>query len=140
LLQHAAATSENEQLWNALLHIHASLRAAHAAQLRQQVAMHTAAVAAALPLPEPAQAASMPAPTSLFGGLFSPDAADLAASCGMFVSPNKQALELAAHTANNKPRKLFLEESGKLADGMRPGLAAPGNLPAELASLWMQAA
>ena len=68
-LQHDAATMENEQLWNALLHIHASLRAAHAAHLRQQVAMHAAAVAAAVLPPASVQA---PSPNLLFGGLFSP--------------------------------------------------------------------
>jgi hypothetical protein len=68
-LQHYAATMENEQLWNALLHIHASLRAAHAAHLRQQVAMHAAAVAAAVLPPASVQ---VPSPNLLFGGLFSP--------------------------------------------------------------------
>lgn len=69
-VQHEAAALENEQLWNALLHIHASLRAAHAATLKQQVAMHAAAVAAALPPLPPREAG--PSPNALFGGMFSP--------------------------------------------------------------------
>ncbi|PRW59962.1 white-brown complex 30 [Chlorella sorokiniana] len=115
-----AVNGENEQLWNAMMHIHASLRAAHAAHLRQQVAIHAAAVAAALPPPQPVvEEVVAPSPATLFGGLFSPDADELAAACGMFISPAKTA---GAAAAANKPRKLFAEEAarplpaGKLAD------------------------
>ena len=175
-----------------MMHIHASLRAAHAAHLRQQVAIHAAAVAAALPPPQAVvEEVAAPSPATLFGGLFSPgapmggwelcaacssesrfgvmmppltsckqtcavvrrlahpisllisaccrpvpaapDADELAAACGMFISPAKTA---GAAAAANKPRKLFVEEAarplpaGKLAD-----------LPADLSpALWVQAA
>lgn len=166
-LQHTDVMLENEQLWNALTHIHVSLRAAHAAHLRQQVAMHTAALAAALPLQ--AMDAAAPSPNTLFGGLFSPgecgrrppvprpphcpgphhlrslislfhslepstlaDAEELAAACGMFVSPAKNAQGTAPA---NKPRKLFLEEEAKAGSAGRPAL------PAELSpAMWVQAA
>lgn len=73
---------------------------------------------------------------------FPADADELAAACGMFVSPAKAA---NAHAAANKPRKLFLdEEAGKGAEGGRPSLCDPqlALLPAELQSpaLWVQAA
>ena len=75
LPQLTAVNGENEQLWNAMMHIHASLRAAHAAHLRQQVAMHAAAVAAALPPPQPVvEQVAAPSPATLFGGLFTPGA------------------------------------------------------------------
>ncbi|KAL4458313.1 hypothetical protein ABPG75_013178 [Micractinium tetrahymenae] len=132
--QHEAATLENEQLWNALLHIHASLRAAHAAALKQQVAMHAAAVAAVLPPPQPHAADPSPA---MFG-LFSPGNDELAAACGMFISPAKPVSANGAG-ANNKPRKLFLEEEAGRAGG-HPSLLG-GMAPAELSpALWVQAA
>lgn len=69
-----------------MMHIHASLRAAHAAHLRQQVAIHAAAVAAALPPPQAVvEEVAAPSPATLFGGLFSPGAPtggwELCAAC-----------------------------------------------------------
>lgn len=59
------------------------------------------------------------------------DADELAAACGMFVSPAKGG---AGGAPVNKPRKLFLEEEAK-AGGERPALGDP--LPP---SMWVQAA
>lgn len=63
------------------------------------------------------------------------DADELAAACGMFISPAKPAA--AAGAINNKPRKLFSEEEAGSA-GRQPLL---GGMAAELSpALWVQAA
>lgn len=56
----------------------------------------------------------------------------------MFISPAK-AVTVAGTNANNKPRKLFLEEEASRAAGQPPLLG--GMVPAELSpALWVQAA
>lgn len=75
------------------------------------------------------------------------DADELAAACGMFISPAKAP---QGSGATNKPRKLFLEEAeGKptsrlaAASTGRPSLpdSQLGDLPGGLSpSLWVQAA
>lgn len=63
---------------------------------------------------------------------------ELAAACGMFISPAKTTTGAGAG-ANNKPRKLFLEEEAGRAAG-RPALLG-GMVPVELSpALWVQAA
>jgi hypothetical protein len=72
-------------------------------------------------------------PTPLF--LSPADADELAAACGMFISPAK-----VGHTsgAANKPRKLFLEESVGRPTDDRGGL---GDLHAQLSpAMWIPAA
>lgn len=108
--QYSVALSENQQLWALVAHLTACLRAGQAAATTS-----TGAGAS-----EPATAAAAPStggtPDLLLGSLFSPDAADLAAACGMFVSPLKMG---AAAPAANKPRRLFEGEAGVVC-GVRP--------------------
>lgn len=61
------------------------------------------------------------------------DGDDLAAACGMFVSPAKGG---AGGAPVNKPRKLFLEEEAAKAGGERPAALGDALPPA----LWVQAA
>jgi hypothetical protein len=70
--------------------------------------------------------------------MFSPDADDLAAACGMFISPAKTSHAVAA---GNKPRKLFLEDAAKPVGSLERPALGMGNLPADLSpALWVQAA
>jgi hypothetical protein len=67
------------------------------------------------------------------------DEDELAAACGMFISPAKP---LTMPAADNKPRQLFkegLEESPCLGACDRP-LLPMDDLPLDLAGLWVQAA
>lgn len=82
--------NENQQLWALVAHLAACLRAGHEAQK----------------LAHQASLATEGSPDHLLGPLFSPDDNDLAAACGMFISPAKP---VQATTAGNKPRKLFEE-------------------------------
>ncbi len=156
LLQLTAVNGENEQLWNAMLHIHASLRAAHAAHLRQQVAMHAAAVAAVLPPPQAVvEEVAAPSPATLFGGLFSPGAlgvglsltavASLAGRLGRpsllplsslaYMCPIVTAGGLAVTSLSSVAFPLLLPQMASMPTSWRPPAACSSRLPRPRAPL-----
>ena len=147
LLQLTAVNGENEQLWNAMLHIHASLRAAHAAHLRQQVAMHAAAVAAVLPPPQAVvEEVAAPSPATLFGGLFSPGALGVGLSLTAvaslarrlvllplpslaYMSPVVTAGGLAVTSLSPVAFPLLLPQMASMPTSWRPPAACSSRLP-----------
>lgn len=125
---------ENQQLWNAVAHINATLHAGRASLL-------AAALQAAAPqqlLAEPAAPAAKPAAASGASGGPSPDLADmfgsspdpmcLAEACGMLFSP--APAKLPKEVPVNKPRKLFEDEMQCCVAGAgAPGLPLLVDLP-----------